>query len=81
MNILLKSKAFWTALVSFVGVVVMRYTQVPPEIWQSFVAFALVIVGIFCVDEVGVSIGKSMTKALLDYRESEKLLELQSFKG
>lgn len=88
MNVLLHSKAFWSALISFVGVVIMRYTQVPPEIWQSFVGLAGAVVLAFLGDEVGASLGRSVAKSMLDYKEAEaeakeieEQLKLQEFKG
>lgn len=88
MSILLRSKAFWSALIAFVGVVIMRFTQVPPEIWQSFVGLASAVVLAFLGDEVGVSLGKSMAKSLLEFKEAEaeakeveEQLKLQEFKG
>lgn len=77
MSVLWKSKAFWSALIAFAGVVVMRYTQVPAEIWQSFVGLALAIVGVFVADEVGVSVGRGMWRALEDTKQAD----LKSKKG
>ena len=50
-QMIIRSKAIWTALFSFLGLVLMRYLQVDPEIWQSFVLFALSVVGIFAIDD------------------------------
>ncbi len=76
MNIILKSKAFWTALISFAGVVVMRYTNVPSEIWESFIGLAFVVVGLFAADEVGESISKNIVlgirETMLELRKIDK---------
>lgn len=52
MDKLLRSKAFWTALVSTLAVVVMRYTAIPEEVWQSIAALLAVVIGIFTVDDL-----------------------------
>lgn len=52
MDKLLKSKAFWTALLSTLAVVVMRYTAIPEEVWQSIAALLAVVIGIFTIDDL-----------------------------
>ena len=82
MSVLLHSKAFWSALIAFVGVVVMRFTQVPPEIWQSFVGLASAVVLAFLGEEIGVSVGKGMSRAFLDFRKAEdEKLALKGWKS
>lgn len=61
---ILRSKAVWTSLLSFVGVIVMYYTQVPEEIWQSFIVFALSVVVIFAIDEGSEAFGRAFGRAL-----------------
>jgi Na+/H+ antiporter NhaD/arsenite permease-like protein len=70
MEKLLKSKAFWTALVSVIAVVVMRYTVIPEEIWQSIAALLAVVVGIFTVDDLERGIQRTMRETVIELRKS-----------
>lgn len=72
MEALLRSKAFWTAFVSVVAVVVMRYTAIPEEIWQSIAALLAVVIGIFTVDDLEKGISRTMERTLAELR---KLME------
>ena len=69
---LFRSAAFYTALISFAGVCVMRYTQVPPEIWQSFVGLASAIVLALIGKEVGVDVGIGFSRGFLEYEEAKR---------
>lgn len=64
MEKLLRSKAFWTALVSVIAVVVMRYTVIPEEIWQSIAALLAVVIGIFTVDDLEKGISATMRETV-----------------
>jgi hypothetical protein len=64
MEKLLKSKAFYTALISTIAVLVMRYTSIPEEVWQSIAALLGVIVIIFTGEEVENGISRSMERAV-----------------
>ena len=68
MNKLLTSKAFWTALVSVIAVVVMRYTAIPEEVWQSIAALLAVVVGIFTVDDLEKSVENTMRNTIIELR-------------
>jgi Na+/H+ antiporter NhaD/arsenite permease-like protein len=68
MEKLLKSKAFWTAFVSVIAVVVMRYTAIPEEIWQSIAALLAVMIGIFTVDDLEKSIENTMRNTVTELR-------------
>jgi Na+/H+ antiporter NhaD/arsenite permease-like protein len=72
MEKLFKSKAFWTAFVSVFAVVVMRYTAIPEEIWQSIAALLAVVIGIFTVDDLEKGIVRTLNATL---REIQKLSE------
>ena len=72
MNTLIRSKAFWTALISFVGVVVMRYLSIPEEIWQSFVFLALTIVGLFAVDDFEKNFEATMERTIAELHRLTK---------
>ena len=68
MESLLKSKAFWTALVSVIAVVVMRYTAIPEELWQSIAALLAVVIGSFTVDDLEKSIERTMRNTVIELR-------------
>ena len=73
MNTLLTSKAFWTALISVIAVLVMRYTAIPEEVWQSIAALLVVIVGLFTKDELEKGIDNTMRKTITElHRLMEK---------
>ena len=81
MEKLLRSKAFWTALVSTIAVVVMRYTAIPEEIWQSIAALLAVVIGIFTVDDLERGIQTTMRETvvelnrLMEKRIAERLFD------
>lgn len=70
MESILKSKAVWTAFLGFVGVIVAYYTQIPEEVWQSFVLFVLSLVAIFAIDEGAQTFGRTMGRTIHELRES-----------
>jgi Na+/H+ antiporter NhaD/arsenite permease-like protein len=72
MEKLLKSKAFWTAFVSVIAVVVMRYTAIPEEIWQSIAALLAVIIGIFTVDDLEQGIRTTMRETIVELRKLQE---------
>ena len=70
MEKLLRSKAFWTALVSVIAVLVMRFTAVPEEVWQSIAALLATVIGIFTVDDLEQGIRKTMRETISELRET-----------
>ncbi len=72
MKKLLESKAFWTALISVIAVLIMRYTSIPEEVWQSIAALLAVVVGIFTADELEQGIRFTMREALKELNEKNK---------
>ena len=64
MEKLIRNKAVWTALFAFVGLIVMRYTQVPEEIWQSFIVLAAAIVAVFVGEEIEKGLVRSVERTL-----------------
>jgi len=68
MEKLLKSKAFWTAFVSVIAVVVMRYTAIPEEVWQSIAALLAVVIGIFTIDDLEKSVENTMRNTIIELR-------------
>ena len=70
MEKLLKSKAFWTAFVSVIAVVVMRYTAIPEEVWQSIAALLAVVIGIFTIDDLEQGIRATMRETIIEIRKT-----------
>lgn len=68
---IIRSKAIWTAFLSFAGVLVMYFTSVPEEIWESFILFALSVVAVFAIDEGSEAFGRSLARGL-NGREKEE---------
>lgn len=64
MEKLIKNKAVWVAFFSFWGLIVMRYTQVPEEIWQSFIVLAGAIVAVFIGEEIEKGLVRSVERTL-----------------
>ena len=71
MKDLLKSRAVWTAFLSLISAVVMYYLDIPAEIWQSFLAFAFVIIGIFTVDDLGITEPKAIQRMIAKRSKSK----------
>lgn len=70
-NDLITSRAIMTAFLGLVGVLVMRYTQVPAEVWQSVLALFTVIVAKFTVDDLGLTIGRTIARTMRELQEEE----------
>jgi Na+/H+ antiporter NhaD/arsenite permease-like protein len=54
--------------VSVIAVVVMRYTAIPEEVWQSIAALLAVVVGIFTVDDLEKSVENTMRNTIIELR-------------
>jgi hypothetical protein len=72
MDKLLRSKAFWTTVVSAMAVLVMRYTEIPEEVWQSIAGVLAVVIGIFTVDDLEQGIVRSLNNVVREIREMNK---------
>lgn len=70
MEKLLRSKAFWTALVSVIAVLVMRYTAIPEEVWQSIAALLATVIALFTVDDLEKGIATTMRDSVIEIRKS-----------
>ena len=68
MDKLIRSKAFWTAFIGVIAVLVMRYTQVPEEVWQSIAGLLAVVVAIFTGEEVENGISRSVERSIRELR-------------
>ena len=70
MKKLITSKAFWTAFISVIAVLVMRYTAIPEEVWQSIAALLAVVVSIFAVDDLEQGIQRTMRETIVEIRKT-----------
>jgi len=71
-TLLIKSPAFWTALIAVISAIVMQYTGVPQEVWIPIAALLTAIAGIFTGAEVGDRIGSSIAKTMRQLEEKKK---------
>lgn len=69
---LIKSRAVMTALIGLIGVLVMYYSAIPAEIWQSVLALLTVIVAKFTVDDLGLTIGRTIALTMEEQRQKER---------
>lgn len=68
----LLNKEVLTAIFGVITVLVMRYLNVPEEIWQSVVVLAGILIAKFGIDDLGETIGRSMARALSDFAKKKK---------
>lgn len=68
---ILKSRAVWTAVIGLVSTLVLYYAQIPAEIWQSILALFAVLVAKFTVDDLGVTIGRTIALTMSEERQKE----------
>lgn len=54
-NILLHSPAFWTAILSAVGLVLLEYLGFPEDLWNAVLGVLIVVVGVFTANEAAVA--------------------------
>lgn len=69
---LIQSRAVMTAFIGLIGVLVMYYSAVPEEIWQSILALLSVIVAKFTVDDLGLTIGRTIALTMKEERQKEQ---------
>lgn len=69
---LIQSRAVMTAFIGLIGVLVMYYSAVPAEIWQSILALLTVIVAKFTVDDLGLTIGRTIALTMREERQKEQ---------
>lgn len=62
--LLVKSPAFWTALIGVISAVVMQYTGVPKEVWIPIEALLGAVAVIFTGAEVSEGIGRSLARTM-----------------
>ena len=65
------SRAVWSAIIGLVGVLVLRYNQVPDEIWQSVLALVTVVIAKFTIDDLGLTIGRTIALTMEELRQKE----------
>lgn len=71
-SVLLKSSTFWTALVSIIGMLLLRFTAMPEDIWIAIASFLGACVSIIFGNEVSKGIGTQIARSMLESREEEK---------
>lgn len=73
LSILLRSAAFWSGLIAVLSAVVMRYANVPDDIWIPITSLLGTIVIIFTGHEVGNSMGKQVARSLSEMQDDRAL--------
>jgi hypothetical protein len=69
--LLIKSPAFWTALIGVISAIVMQYTGVPQEVWIPIAALLTAVAGIFTGAEISEKIGTSIAKTMKQIDEDK----------
>ncbi len=72
MDVILKSRAFWTAVIGVISAVVAHYANIPGDVWQPILALLGVIVTLFTVDDLGEKLGRTIGRTLYELREKNK---------
>jgi hypothetical protein len=70
--LLIKSPAFWSALIGVISAIVMQYTGVPEAVWIPITALLGAVAAIFTGAEMSEGIGKSIA-ITFNRLEQEKL--------
>jgi len=70
--VLFRSPTFWTALVSIVGMLLLRLTAMPEDIWTAIAAFLGTCVAILFGNDVAKSVGVQIARSLNDFSKGKK---------
>lgn len=62
--LLFKNKSFWVALLAVIQTLVLKYLNVPSDVWMSIDGLLIVVVGIFTADDIGSKIVTGVRSAL-----------------
>lgn len=57
MKSLLRSRKFWLAVFGVVQVLVLRYLNLPDEVWQSIVNLVMVLIAAIAVEDAALKSG------------------------
>lgn len=71
-QILLHSKAFWTAIISAIGLVILKYVNFPEDIWNAIVGILVVVIGVFTVEDASESFGRAVGYGMREFDEAKK---------
>jgi hypothetical protein len=75
-SLLLHSPAFWTALISVIGLTVLKYALLPEDIWNGLAALLAVVVTVLTADGAAKALGRHMIEGnremIIDLRKQEK---------
>ena len=64
LSLLLKNKSFWVAFLALAQTLVLRYLNVPDDVWLSIDGLLVVIIGIFTADDIGSKVVSGFHMAL-----------------
>jgi len=70
--VLFRSPAFWTALISVVGMLLLRFTALPEDIWTALAIFLGSCVTILFGNDVAKAMGVQIARSQHELREEEK---------
>lgn len=71
-SVLFRSPAFWTALISVVGMLLLRFTALPEDIWTAIAIFLGSCVTILFGNDVAKAMGVQIARSQYELREEEK---------
>lgn len=69
---LIKSPAFWSALIAVISAIVMEYTNIPEGVWIPITSLFGAIAVIFTGMEVSEGIGRSIARTYRQIDEEKK---------
>jgi len=52
MSVIIHSKAFWTAVIDVLAVIVLNVIGLEPDLWAPIAVLLGVIAGLFCIDDI-----------------------------
>jgi len=68
---LFRSRAFITAVFGVITVLVMRYLNVPDDVWVSVSAVIIIAISHFTVDDLGKTIGRTIALTMREGHTEE----------
>lgn len=73
---LLKSRAFWTAVLALLQTIVLSYVGVPQEIWVAIDAILVIVITHFTIDDVAKIRAEAEIKIAQINAESEERIAM-----
>lgn len=71
-KLLMKSPAFWTALFTAVGLVVLKYLNFPEDLWNAVLGVLTVVVAILTADGAVKSYARAQKDMLIEIRKEQE---------